>query len=227
MPVPEPPYHKDRWSKGLVGVVYEVTPEDYRTIIATEGGGASYQDISVPCFVVPRGTKTVDWIPSGTPFLAHTLFCPPTARARPDRSYAQPSERYLGLLTTGGEEHKLPTEYLTYLYQIRSYTITTTKQKIGRALFLGIWAPFIMAFFALGKIVADKDGKVPKWFAALMAVLFGTMWGVYDAVFKGTFGDGERSIDDGGDDGDDDDDAQIRGEKKCWWDLEKKGNVRI
>ena len=32
-------YHKDRWHKGLIGVVYEVTPEDYRTIIATEGGG--------------------------------------------------------------------------------------------------------------------------------------------------------------------------------------------
>ena len=36
-------YHKTRWHKGLVGVVYEVTPADYFHIIATEGGGASYQ----------------------------------------------------------------------------------------------------------------------------------------------------------------------------------------
>ena len=29
-------YHKDRWHKGLVGVVYEVTKEDFAHIIATE-----------------------------------------------------------------------------------------------------------------------------------------------------------------------------------------------
>ena len=43
------PYRKDRWHKGLIGVVYECTPEDYAHIIATEGGGASYHDILVDC----------------------------------------------------------------------------------------------------------------------------------------------------------------------------------
>ncbi|KAL9005989.1 MAG: hypothetical protein Q9188_001279, partial [Gyalolechia gomerana] len=39
-------YKKDPpWDKGLVGVVYEVTPKDYAHIIATEGGGASYHDV--------------------------------------------------------------------------------------------------------------------------------------------------------------------------------------
>ncbi|ROV88041.1 hypothetical protein VMCG_10406 [Cytospora schulzeri] len=33
------------WDMGLIGVVYEVTPEDYATIVKTEGGGSSYQDI--------------------------------------------------------------------------------------------------------------------------------------------------------------------------------------
>ena len=32
----KPGYHKDRWRKGMVGVVYEVTPSDYAHIIATE-----------------------------------------------------------------------------------------------------------------------------------------------------------------------------------------------
>jgi len=35
-------YHKDRWHKGLVGVVYEVIKVDYATIIATEGGSSGY-----------------------------------------------------------------------------------------------------------------------------------------------------------------------------------------
>ncbi len=41
------------------------------------------------------------------------------------------------------------------------------------------------------------------------------------------FGDGERSIDDGGDDGGGDDEERVGGEKKCWWDVEKEGRVRI
>ena len=40
-------YHKNRWHKGLIGVVYEVTLSDYAHIIATEGGGSSYKDILV------------------------------------------------------------------------------------------------------------------------------------------------------------------------------------
>ncbi|KAI1910146.1 hypothetical protein LOZ65_006410, partial [Ophidiomyces ophidiicola] len=35
-----------RWHKPLVGVVYEVTLADYARIIATEGGGASYTDLT-------------------------------------------------------------------------------------------------------------------------------------------------------------------------------------
>ncbi|PBP25806.1 gliotoxin biosynthesis protein GliK [Diplocarpon rosae] len=66
-------YRKDRWHKGLVGVVYEVTPEDYRTIIATEGGGASYHDVVVPCYAIAPGSKTINAMPSGIPFSAHTL----------------------------------------------------------------------------------------------------------------------------------------------------------
>jgi hypothetical protein len=126
-------YHKDRWHKGLIGVVYEVTPEDYRTIIATEGGGASYQDVIVPCFPLPAGIKIVDPTPSGAPFDVHTLLSPSSTgrNQRPDPSYAQASARYLKLITDGAEEHELPSEYKAYLYNIRPYTITTVRQKIG------------------------------------------------------------------------------------------------
>ena len=36
-PIVLPPPPTDGWDKGLIGVVYEVTPEDYSKIIATEG----------------------------------------------------------------------------------------------------------------------------------------------------------------------------------------------
>ncbi|KAL8824294.1 MAG: hypothetical protein Q9191_005150, partial [Dirinaria sp. TL-2023a] len=54
----KPKYHKNRWLKPLVGVVYEVTPADFAHIIATEGGGASYHDILVDCHPLPAGTET-------------------------------------------------------------------------------------------------------------------------------------------------------------------------
>ncbi|KAH7417421.1 hypothetical protein BKA64DRAFT_300277 [Cadophora sp. MPI-SDFR-AT-0126] len=200
-------YHKDRWTKGLIGVVYEVTPEDYRTIIATEGGGASYHDVIVPCYALPEGAKTVDPIPSGAPFKAHTLLRPePTEEehatdgiVRPDPSYAQASARYLKLITSGGEEHELPEEYMAYLYNIRPYTITTMRQRAGQAIIVTTWLPILLMLFGLGKVFADDEGKIPGWLASVMGVFTKALWAYYDLVLKKTFGDGERTI---GEDGD-------------------------
>ncbi|KAL8391939.1 hypothetical protein RB595_002228 [Gaeumannomyces hyphopodioides] len=69
------------WDGGLIGVVYEVTRDDYATIIRTEGGGSSYRDILVPCLELPPSV-TIPEKPSPVPelprpFLAHTLFVPP------------------------------------------------------------------------------------------------------------------------------------------------------
>jgi hypothetical protein len=194
-------------------VVYEVTPEDYRTIIATEGGGASYHDVIVPCYALPKGGKIVDAAPSGAPFMAHTLLSPRDSDpasyqstgnggrvdgkggiTRPDPSYAQPSARYLKLITDGGEEHSLPAEYMAYLYNIRPYTITTRKQKVGKALFLAIWMPIVMAVMGLSKLFADEEGRVPAWLGGVMTLVFRGVWGSYDVVFKRVFGDGERTI---------------------------------
>lgn len=63
----------------LVGVVYEVTTSDYAKIIATEGGGTSYQQIMVPCFELPPSIKVPEKpiIPEPPrPFLARTLMKP-------------------------------------------------------------------------------------------------------------------------------------------------------
>lgn len=68
------------WDKGLVGVVYEVTAADYATILRTEGGGAAYKDIMVPCLEIPTRPPGIPEKPSPPevprPFWAHTLYAP-------------------------------------------------------------------------------------------------------------------------------------------------------
>ena len=192
-----PEYHKDRWHKGLVGVVYEVTLEDYAHIIATEGGGAGYQDVLVDCHpldVNPRNAVPAE--PSNAPFKAHTLF-DPSGHHRTDPSYAQPSARYLKLINDGAMERGLPYEYQDYLYQIRVYQVTTARQKLGRLLYLAAWGPlFTLLMQVLGPLLAKPDGTFPAWLARLFQLLFTASWGSYDRFFKPMFGDGERTIGD-------------------------------
>jgi hypothetical protein len=200
-------YHKDRWHKGLVGVVYEVTKADYATIIATEGGGSGYQDIIVQCYQIPEGTKEVDSHPTTAPFKAHTLFAPalppsepgkPPPKSggrisRPDPSYAQASARYLKLLTNGAEEHGLPDDYKQFLCGLRPYTITSTRQRLGQFTFLSIWMPIILAMFAANRVFVDDKGRLPKWMIAVTSAVFTGVWASYDNFFRGLFGDGERT----------------------------------
>ncbi|KAI9787954.1 MAG: hypothetical protein M1816_007354 [Peltula sp. TS41687] len=209
-----PRYHKDRWKKGLVGVVYEVTRKDYAHIIATEGGGVSYKDILVTCYSLPDAA-TVPETPNTPAFKAHTLcapFSPPpelngtvrtaARRQRPVRSYAQPSARYLKLITDGADEHHLPSEYKAYLHELRPYTITRRTQRLGRFIYLSLFGPVLLSVFTGQKLFADKHGKSPRWYAAFVEAVFIVLWGAYDHVFKNLFGDGERTVDE-----DDDEDG--------------------
>ncbi|KAF2149796.1 hypothetical protein K461DRAFT_244951 [Myriangium duriaei CBS 260.36] len=203
---PDDRYHKNRWHKGLVGVVYEVTKADYAIIIATEGGGASYHDILIDCYPLDADEqKIVPAIPEGQSFKAHTLFAPADVdesekcfttrqQKRPDPDYAQASARYLKLITDGARQRKLPLEYRQYLEQIRPYTVTTWGQSLGRVAFTTIWIPLIMIYFTLGKMFADKKGRSPRWVQAIGTLLFRFMWLSYDHFFKPLFGDGERTI---------------------------------
>lgn len=189
-----PTYHKDQWRKGLVGIVYEVTKTDFAHIIATEGGGAAYQDVLVDCYALdedPREKVPIE--PQGATFKAHTLFSPPNV-SRPDPSYAQPSARYLKLITDGAGEHELPYEYQEFLKNIRNYSPTTTKQRLGQFIFLAIWGPIFAFIFGGAGMFLDKDGRYPKWYAKFAMATFTACWGSYDDFFKNTFGDGERTV---------------------------------
>ncbi|MCJ1364246.1 hypothetical protein MMC16_003355 [Acarospora aff. strigata] len=224
-----PRYHKDRWKKGLVGVVYEVSREDYAHIIATEGGGASYQDIVVDCYVLPTA-QTVPEKPDTEPFKAHTLFSPaippnppgkPPGKSRgrisrPDPSYAQASARYLKLITDGADEHDLPAEYKEYLQDLQPYTITTNRQRLGQYIFLALWMPLVTLLFSMGKLFAGKDGRAPTWMAEFMGAVFRAVWASYDSFFFKLFGDGERTISK-------DEDEEARQHRKCYGAILEKG----
>lgn len=206
-------YRKDRWKKGLVGVVYEVTASDYSHIIATEGGGSSYQDVLVDCHALAMDqTEPVPCKPTNSAFRAHTLFAPAVPAGqqppkdggrfrRPDPSYAQASARYLKLITDGARERKLPHEYQDYLNDLQPYTITTQKQKLGAFVFSTLWLPFILFLFALQRKYSDDKGVAPAWLRKLSGAIFRAVWASYDGFFKSIFGEGERTYEKGDPDG--------------------------
>lgn len=208
---PSQDYHRDTWLKPLVGVVYEVTLADYARIIATEGGGRGYKDIVVDCYPFPDSYRPSDPVPDRpvtAPFKAHSLLSPAAQGgstrgrkgrppgARPDPYHAQPSPRYLGLITAGAAEHSLPLAYRDYLAQIRPYRVTTSLQAIGRLLFAGMWAPSIILTMVLSRVCAGPDGRSPAWLGVLSDLMLQVMWWSYDAVFVRVFGEGERTIGD-------------------------------
>ncbi|KAH8201160.1 hypothetical protein TruAng_004710 [Truncatella angustata] len=224
---PALPIRRPTWTKGLYGVVYEVTASDYSKIIATEGGGSSYADVAALCIALPPAIHVPEQpvVPELRPFLARTLFAPrlpeepptehwwqrfllPVRRAEAD--YAQPSLRYLGLLREGAAEHFLPLEYQEYLQRLEHYRVTTRRQELGKFLFMLFWSPFFLLFWLLAKVFSSKDGgKFPRWLAIVVAVLFNTIWLSYDVVFKSRFGDGERTVEE------DDDDTISK--RRSWW----------
>lgn len=216
-------YHEHRWHKPLVGVVYEVTLADYAKIIATEGGGRGYLDVVIDCYPFAENYKSTDPVPDHPqtrPFKAHTLLSPGADETRKrlpsiethikpkqpifdvgqhmrsDPEYAQPSARYLNLIVTGAGEHDLPLSYQEYLAQIRTYTITTTRQKIGKFIFLVTWAPGVLLLLGLSRWCAGPDGRSPPWLVALANLIFVALWTTYDCFFKVPFGDGERTLED-------------------------------
>lgn len=193
---PPSPKQKQGWNRGLVGVVYEVTMKDFAHIIRTEGGGTSYRDVLVDCFALPTDSiLPVPKEPSGKPFKAHTLMAPTGGiMRRPKGAKAQPSPRYLKLLTDGARELSLPDDYQSYLQSLVGFRVTTKFQIVGRFLFILIWAPAVTLVFRGRAFLADKRGRYPEWSNKMTIFLFKTMWMTYDRIFKPVFGNGEHTI---------------------------------
>ncbi|OAA55737.1 gliotoxin biosynthesis protein GliK [Cordyceps fumosorosea ARSEF 2679] len=199
----------ERWDGCLVGVVYEVTKADWRNIMRTEGGGASYQEIVVPC--IPLSTSVSGAAPLPGTFMARTLHAPRTPNSkrpnhcswwdrlttgpyRPRDDYAQPSLRYIKLLRAGAREHDLPQVYKDYLDSTQPYTPTHIGQKIGKFVFILLFGPLFLLMIRISALFADEQGQAPKALAMMMTIMSNTMWIGYDHVLKPIFGEGERTV---------------------------------
>lgn len=192
-------YNKDKWKKPMIGVVYELTAADFAKVLATEGAGSSYQDIVVDCypFASSDPSAEVPWKPETEPLSAHTLFAPRSSisgsRVRKP-GYAQPSARYLGLLTEGAKQRDLPFEYQEYLASIRPYNVRTNRQVVARAIYSWTIIPVFMAILRSGKHLSDETGRAPAWYQRVIQSIFATTWWSYDWLCRPLFGDGERDI---------------------------------
>ncbi|EPS29581.1 hypothetical protein POX_b03394 [Penicillium oxalicum] len=143
-----------------------------------------------------RGHSAVDASVTCTSSSKSSFFSDFAPQMRPDPEYAQPSARYLNLLVTGAAEHDLPVSYREYLSQIHTYRITTVRQKIGKFVFVGLWAPAILSLLTFSKRFAGPDGRSPPWLVNLSNILISAMWYTYDMFFKPVYGDGERTLGD-------------------------------
>lgn len=209
---PEKPdgHPEKNWDGCLVGVVYEVTKSDWRNIMRTEGGGASYKEIVVPCIPLSQGTGAT--LPET--FMARTLHAPRTPESkrpgncslwdrlttgpfRPRDDYAQPSLRYTNLLRTGAKEHNLPAVYREYLDAVQPYTATHIGQMLGKVAFIVTFGPLFLAMLRVSALFADEAGKLPRPISIFMTVFSNLVWLAYDNVLKPIFGDGERTEESG------------------------------
>ncbi|KAF3930905.1 hypothetical protein ABW19_dt0206440 [Dactylella cylindrospora] len=171
---------REKGDRELMGVVYEVTPEDYSTILKTEGG---YSVINVSCIPL----TPVEGIDS---FESKTLIVPLAGT----RVYYDglPSLRYLNLLLHGAKEHGLPQEYQQYIAHTGYYEASTLRQKIGSIAVVLAVLPVVAFVFALRNIMSDKDGRAPHWVTMLQQFCFQNIWVVYDLIWRPLYGDGEN-----------------------------------
>lgn len=186
-----------RWTKPMVGVVYELTPKDYERVIVTED--TRYRVVEVDCHPFPESYRPEDPTPEKLDtraFKARTLMSPPRDDPfmRPDPNYAQPSLRYLTLLRTGAAQRNLPLDYRAYLDSLHEYHITTWRQQVGRAIYLITFLPLLLFLAFLKLYLLDRLGSSPVLLDKLQEGTFKGMWLAYDGLFQRLCGDGERTI---------------------------------
>ncbi|KAK2795036.1 hypothetical protein FQN50_009815 [Emmonsiellopsis sp. PD_5] len=151
------------------------------------------QDVDKHTHSPETATATANGIPPSSKTKAHK-----TRDTRPDPTHAQPSLRYKNLLVTGAREHDLPTEYRAYLSSVGAFRVTTLRQRGGQLVTMVLWMPALIAVMMLGRGLADERGKAPGWVAVAQRWLFSGIWGLYDGVLKGVFGEGERTVGENG-----------------------------
>ncbi|KAF2677298.1 hypothetical protein K458DRAFT_447110 [Lentithecium fluviatile CBS 122367] len=167
-----------------VGVAYLITAEQYRNIIASEGGGTAYADIEI----TGKGISAADQkkIENGKPM--RTLGSSAMTRVPPPA----PSLRYMDLLINGAAEAHLPLEYQAYLESITPYNPPTTWwPKVGASLFLALWGPVMGLLEKITNSSIGPDGNAPPCVVWLVRSTLMLIWLVHDWIFAPVFGPGD------------------------------------
>lgn len=191
------------------GAAYLITDEQYRQVIASEGGGIAYRD--TPVLGVPIHDGDLGRV--GNELSLRTFTSALIRRPTPS-----PSQRYMvsstlgklelnnpkyftsidpltnhkDLLKDGARELHLPQKYQAYLANITVYKPSSCRRtKLGASIFIFIWRPILVKMESLTKANFQKDGNVPLYIAALVRTVFQIMWISHDYIFAPVFGRGD------------------------------------
>lgn len=175
-----------------LGTAYLVTPEQYISIISSEGGGIAYKEAIVR--VTPIDTKTgitlLDW---KTPTIenARTLVSVLIRRPEP-----RPSQRYMSLIVDGASESNYPVQYKKYLNDIVTYQPPSQhRTKVGAYLFLSFWGSVMKLMEKITKAslkwFGDEDGYTPYPIVLLVRLVVMLMWWHHDYIHAPVWGRGD------------------------------------
>jgi len=182
-----PVHHiKHEKSVQLIGTAYELTPEMYKKVLASEGGGIAYAEVEVRAELLVEDGKEKLGAQAAT-FATRSLV---TVLKR----VARPSVRYMNLIQAGADESEFPISYRKFLGTIPVYQTPSNKtQKLGATLFLAFWVPAMSAMEKITKasLKNSRTGNAPKWVITLVRAVVFAMWFYHDFVHAPIWGSGD------------------------------------
>ncbi|CAG8145667.1 unnamed protein product [Penicillium salamii] len=163
----------------VYGVAYLLTEKDMHQVILSEGGGIAYT--AEPLTATLESDSAT--IPVTTLLARHDI---PVGYER------LPSERYMGLLIRGAEEHSLPTPYQERLLSQPTFIRPIGYRfKAGKWLFDIFWQRVSWYIETGVHYFKNEDGNVPRWFLIIFDCLLWTMWFYHDYFHSIIWGRGD------------------------------------
>ncbi|KAH8848326.1 hypothetical protein MCOR27_003579 [Pyricularia oryzae] len=170
------------------GVAYLISASDYQRLRVTEGAGTGYRDVELEADSVslPPTSHTAYTTSDGGRLSVATLvaknpFDPPRL----------PSRRYMDLIVGGAEQSGLPGEYVEYLRGLPAYqrpVLGWLHELLAIRAFLAFWIPILTFVMNRAKAArAPSSSSSPGWTAAVVNVLFRSMWLYHDAIHRRVF----------------------------------------
>ncbi|KAI0176000.1 hypothetical protein GGR52DRAFT_340157 [Hypoxylon sp. FL1284] len=167
----------------IVGLAYLITQDQYRHVLASEGGGTAYRDIAIcgePLEAEDRG-KT-----------GHSVLLRTLGSAMRRQPSPMPSKRYMNLLLQGGKEADLPAKYLKYLTDIVVYEPPTSSwSRFGASVFTAMWGPVMVLLERITNESIQEDGNAACFVILLVRWTMFVIWATHDYVFTPVFGRGD------------------------------------